>query len=531
MRSRLLLYLATVLAALAQAPNPAPDLPANPPRPRAEPPPLRADLPTIFIAGDSTAARGRPPRQQGWGVPFADYFDPEKVNVANRAIGGRSSRTFVTDGAWERLLTQLKKGDTVLIQFGHNDGGAINDEPPPPLRARGSLRGLGEETREIDNVLTKKHEVVHTYGWYLRKMIADVKARGAQPVVLSLTLRNVWRDGRIERGSGRYGEWSFEVAKAAAVPYVDLTHRMADEFERLGPDRVKELYPQDHTHFNAEGADLHAAMVVAGLKGLRPSPVAKLLSAKGEAVVADKHAWLRLPSPRRIDLPTLWLVGDSTVRTGRGDGGQGQWGWGEYLPRHLELDRVNVVNRAVGGTGVRTFLDAGYWEHIATRLRPGDLVILQFGHNDNGARAPLPGIGDEVAERENPQTKERSPMHTWGHYLRRYLNDAKARGATPVVCSLIPRKDWKDGRIVRAVDRHADWARAVAAAESIAFVDLHEIIARRYEELGPEKVDPFFADGRVHTSAAGAELNAACMIAGLRGLPHNPLAPYLKPAE
>jgi lysophospholipase L1-like esterase len=75
-------------------------------------------------------------------VPFADYFDPTRVNVVNRARGGRSSRTFVTEGLWDQLMASVKPGDIVLIQFGHNDGGAINDTN----RARGSLRGIGDET-------------------------------------------------------------------------------------------------------------------------------------------------------------------------------------------------------------------------------------------------------------------------------------------------------------------------------------------------------------------------------------------------
>ena len=436
----LLVFLATALApALAQVSAPAPDLPGNPP---SATPALDPARPTIFVAGDSTAARGSGASQQGWAVPFADYFDLTKVNIVNRARGGRSSRTFVSEGLWDQLLADVKKGDTVLIQFGHNDGGPINDEPPPPLRARGSLPGLGEETREIENAVTKKHEIVHTFGWYLRKMIADVKAKGAQPIVLSLTVRNRWDAGRIERGSGRYGLWSYEVAKAAAVPFIDLTNRMADAFETLGEERVKTLYPRDHTHFNAEGADLHAAMVVAGLKGLRPSPVAGLLSPKGEAVPADRFAWLRLPSPARPQLPSLYLVGDSTVRNGRGDGQGGQWGWGDFLAAQLAVDRLNVVNRAVGGTGVKSFRDAGYWDWVRERLKPGDVVMIQFGHNDNGPRAPLQGVGDAVQEREDDKTKAKVAMHTWGWYLRRYIADAREKGAAVVVGSLVPRKSW-----------------------------------------------------------------------------------------
>jgi lysophospholipase L1-like esterase len=276
-----LALLAGATTALAQVRDAAPDLKSNPAPTRQA---LNPALPTIFVAGDSTAARGRGVPQQGWAVPFADYFDLAKVNVANRARGGRSSRTYVTEGVWDQLIADAKAGDLVIIQFGHNDGGALNDEPPPPLRARGTIPGLGEETREIDNVMTKKHEVVHTFGWYLRKMVADVKAKGAQAVILSLTLRNRWENGRIERGSGRYGEWSRAVAERAGVPFFDLSNRMADAFEKLGEEKVKALYPQDHTHFNAEGADLHAAMVVAGLKALALPQVTAHLSAKGAAV-------------------------------------------------------------------------------------------------------------------------------------------------------------------------------------------------------------------------------------------------------
>jgi lysophospholipase L1-like esterase len=409
----------------------------------------------------------------------------------------------------------------------------VNEDPASPRstwRFRGSIRGLGEETKEIDNLLTEKHEVVHTYGWYMRKMIADVKAKEATPVVISIGVRNLWKDGRIERGSGHYAVWAFEVAKQEKVPFIDVTNHVADRYEEFGPEKTKAIYQQDFVHYNAVGADLHAQFIVAGLKGLRIPAVAKILSTKGEAVTADRWAWLKLPSARDPKLPSIYLVGDSTVRQGQGDGAEGgQWGWGEYLPRHLDTEKLNVVNRAVGGTGVRSFIDAGYWDYVVARLKPGDVVMIQFGHNDNGPAAPLKGIGEEVEERENAKTKEKSPMHTWGWYLRKYINDAKAKGATPVVCSLIPRKRWQDGKIIRATNSHADWARDVARAEGVAFVDLHEIIARRYEAMGQEAVNSLFADAAVHTSAAGAELNAECVVAGLKALPQNPVAAYLKP--
>jgi lysophospholipase L1-like esterase len=273
----LLLFLFIPFLAFAQpTASPAPDLTKNPAPTRNA---LNPALPTLFIAGDSTAARGRGERQQGWAEPFATYFDSAKINVANRARGGRSSRTFVTEGLWDQILTDLKPGDFVIIQFGHNDGGPVNEDesiPKAARRARGSLPGLGDETKAIDNIITQKPEVVHTFGSYLRKMIADTQAKGATPILLSLTLRNIWNDGRIERTS-RYSKWSAETAIAARVAFFDLSTAVADKLDALGAEKTAALYPQDHTHFNAVGADLHAATVAAGLKNLPTLSLAKFL--------------------------------------------------------------------------------------------------------------------------------------------------------------------------------------------------------------------------------------------------------------
>ena len=239
--------------------------------------PINQKLPTIFVVGDSTAnnhANGG----LGWADPFIRHFDLTRVNVLNRARAGRSSRTFITQGHWDWVLSEMKRGDIVLIQFGHNDGGAINDA----TRARGSLPGIGEETQEIDNLLTKKHEVVHTYGWYMRKMISDAKAKGAVPIVLSLTVRNIWKEGRVERGSGKFGQWAAAVAKEANVQFIDVTTIIADKYEQLGEEKVKALFGPDHTHTSPAGAELNAELVVAGLRMLKPNPVKRFFSSRGK---------------------------------------------------------------------------------------------------------------------------------------------------------------------------------------------------------------------------------------------------------
>ena len=278
------LLIAFVVLCLLPAISKAQNADPTPPAQGTDRHPADPKLPTLFVVGDSTAnnnANGA----RGWGDPFAAFFDAKKINVLNRARAGRSSRTFLTEKLWDKVLADMKPGDFVLIQFGHNDAGAINDAS----RARGSLPGLGEEAVEIDNMLTHKHEVVHTFGWYMRRFIADARAKGARPIVLSLTVRNIWKDGRVERGPGRYGEWAAEVARSEGVPFVDLTNIIADEYEKLGQEKVKELFGPDHTHTSPAGAELNASLVVAGLKALRKNPLAPYFSAKGKAV-AKAHA-------------------------------------------------------------------------------------------------------------------------------------------------------------------------------------------------------------------------------------------------
>jgi lysophospholipase L1-like esterase len=111
--------------------------------------------------------------------------------------------------------------------------------------------------------------------------------------------------------------------------------------------------------------------------------------------------------------------------------------------------------------------------------------------------------------------------------MRKYVADTLAKGAVPIVCSPIPRKIWKDGKVVRNADNYGGWARQVADQEHVAFIDLNEIIARRYDRLGEAQVEPLFADPHTHTSRAGAELNAESVVAGLKALAGNPLGRFL----
>ena len=491
------------------------------------------NLPTLFIVGDSTAnIHGDPSistkRRVGWGAPFAKYFDPGKIRVVNAAVAGRSSRTFMTEGKWAAVMQQLKPGDFVLIQFGHNDPGGVGTG-----KDRGSLPGLGNETQTV----TKRdgtQEVVHTFGWYLRKYVEDTRAKDATPIILSVTPRNIWKNGKPEVALGHYREWAAAVAHQENADYVDVSRIVSREYAKLGPVKVATFFPLDHTHTNAVGAELNAKSVVAGLKSLPDTPLTPYFSALGAAVVPASEA--TLPLPANAKLPTLWIIGDSTVRNGEGDGANGQWGWGDEIAPYFKTDRINVVNRALGGRSSRTYYNFE-WPTDLHMIKRGDFVLMQFGHNDSGplddkarARGTIPGNGDQTETIHNPITRKQEVVHTYGWYLRQFIQQSRAAGATPIVLSLIPRKVWVDGKIRR--EKYVDWAKAAAEQEHAPFVDLNGIIAKRYDAMGPAAVNGLFGDPHTHTNLAGAKLNAQCVVDGLKHLKHDPLKKYLnkKPA-
>jgi len=136
-------------------------------------------------------------------------------------------------------------------------------------------------------------------------------------------------------------------------------------------------------------------------------------------------------------------------------------------------------------------------------------------------------VGDATQEIDNLITKQHEVVHSFGWYEKQMILEARAKGATPMVCSLIPHNTWKNGIVVRNKNDYAGWAAEVARSENAPFLDINEIIARRYDELGQEKVKPLFIVGAgPHTSRAGAEINAACVISALKGLSENPLMKF-----
>ncbi|MES2279451.1 MAG: rhamnogalacturonan acetylesterase [Bacteroidota bacterium] len=244
------------------------------------------------------------------------------------------------------------------------------------------------------------------------------------------------------------------------------------------------------------------------------------------------------------DKPTFFMVGDSTVKNGRDDGQKmgpdGQWGWGHYIHEYFDTTKINIENDALGGTSSRSFMNMGLWDKVLAKVKPGDFVIMQFGHNDGGplddtarARGTIKGVGDEQKEVFNPMKymQKQEVVHSYGWYMRKYINDAKAKGAVAIICSPIPRNDWKDGKAAsrNMNNSYGSWSKEVAQQTGAYFIDLNTMASDFYDQEGEAKVKAtYFHADHTHTIEAGAKVNTKFVIDGIKSFPDLALNKYLK---
>lgn len=233
---------------------------------------------------------------------------------------------------------------------------------------------------------------------------------------------------------------------------------------------------------------------------------------------------------KQQEKPALYIIGDSTVRNANKE----TWGWGTPIAELFDSAKIRVENNAMAGRSTRTFLSEGRWDKVLQSLKPGDFVMMQFGHNDGsepdttkaGRRGVLKGTGEETKVLTWPDGKAET-VHTYGWYLRKFVQEARAKGATPVVISMIPRNQFKNGKVLRAADNFGKWAAEVAKQEEVYFIDLNSIVADKYDAMGAEQVKAFFPGDHTHTNLEGARFNALSVVEGIKEIKDCPLNKYL----
>lgn len=224
---------------------------------------------TVYVAGDSTAAQKLVTRrpETGWGERLQQHFDIDAVRVQNHARNGRSTRTFISEGRWQAIVDELRPGDYVLIQFGHNDGSPDKaDRYTPPADYRRNLA----------------------------RFVAEVRARQANPVLMTPVVRRRFdQAGAFYDTHGEYPDLVRAVAAELGVPLIDM-HRASERVLREhGAERSRGLflhlapgehanYPaglRDDTHFAPAGAERMAELAVQGIRDAVPALAAHLVPA------------------------------------------------------------------------------------------------------------------------------------------------------------------------------------------------------------------------------------------------------------
>ncbi len=248
----------------------------------------KKELPRVFLAGDSTMATKLPgdAPETGWGMIFPAYFDTTAVKFENHAVNGRSTKSFRTLGHWDKMIARVQPGDYVFLQFGHNDS-----------KVEDTTRYAPAKTVYRENLL---------------RFIAEIRAKGAQPVLLTPVVRRKFDEkGQFVDMHGDYPGVVREVAAAQQVPLIDLWAKSKALLEKIGADDSKPLfmnfagglypkYPaakEDNTHFSPFGAVLMAGLVAEGVQE-SSLPLRGFLK---KTAFFDKYAY-ELP---QIDLPVF----------------------------------------------------------------------------------------------------------------------------------------------------------------------------------------------------------------------------------
>ena len=489
--------------------------------------------PVLFLIGNSTMRNGTMGNgsngQWGWGYYASKYFDGRRISVENQALGGMSTRTFYTD-LWPAVRQALRPGDWVIVSIGHNDHADFFDKK----RARGVIDGVCPDTMLVGfNERRQVNDTVYSYGEYLRRYVSEIRAAGANPILMSLTPRDAYTpQGKIVRKPQT--QWAAYVAATEGVPFVDLNEISGQKLDRMSHWKEQYHFFGDHIHTSAFGAELNARSAAEGIY-YSACPMLRPLQQMMVGVPLEAYG-----QGRQEGKPMVFITGDSTVKNKDKDD-DGMWGWGSQAGLIFDPAKITFENVAMAGRSTRSYLREGRWEKVYNALRPGDFVLLQFGHNDicpitdKKARGVIPGTADTCHVYKMDEDGSYQVVYSFGWYLRKFIDDVREKGATPILLSLTPRNEWPGGRIERRNDSYGKWYREVVEQTGVEFVDVHNIsadfldkkFASRDEAKSKAKASQYFNHDHTHTSKLGAQMNARSVAQGLRQI-NSPLAKYLK---
>jgi len=222
----------------------------------------------IFVTGDSTSGLNPPSKKTGdkvsWSDVFSKHLQEPNAKYYNRSVPGFSLRDYFHRSALDSLLVEAKAGDILLACHGHLERTPLIRDNQ---RARGSLPGAGDETKTVFDPVFKREEVIHTFGWYLKKYHERSLEKGLITIFLSPPVRNVWENAIIKRtASTAYASVMKQVCESIGANFLDFAAITEIYLQGLGQSSASSLYMNDdNTHTNITGAEAYAKLLAASL--------------------------------------------------------------------------------------------------------------------------------------------------------------------------------------------------------------------------------------------------------------------------
>lgn len=549
----------------------------------------KGDNPVIFLVGNSTMRTGTRGNgengQWGWGYVEHKYYNENKVTVENHALGGTSPRTFYKNPTlWKRTLSGVRKGDFVFLELGHNDNGPIDT-----IRARSSYRpegklSLSHDSTIIFNKMTQCKDTVYTFGGYIRRFVNETRAQGGIPVLFTLTPRNAREkdSDKIQRKLTDFTPAIFSLGQEMKVPVVDLNDISATKLERFSKWKVDYHFYLDKIHTSAYGARLNAESAAQGIEHLtlddsydayerarieelktyllkeklyrQDSLENKFMSLEPNNYDKDGYVIPKSKTAEEKKQKTrVFLCGDSTGKN-KDKELDGMWGWGSQGYTIFDESKCTFINAARAGRSLRTYHLEGLWHEVYTVLRPGDYVLIQFGHNDIGPINSKKERGEIACAKDTSHvyrmesTGKYKVIYSFGWYLRKMIDDCKEKGAIPIILSFTPRNSWHEGdgkvhgtfypvkeKLNREyIERRNDnyipqWCSEIAKETNVEFVDVLNITADwmdKYCGMAAVAIG-YYNHDHTHCSLKGARVNAGSVAKGLKKN-NSPLTSLLK---
>jgi lysophospholipase L1-like esterase len=407
----------------------------------------------IDLIGDSTQTNNA-----GYGRGFCANLTA-KVDCVNLSQGGASTRTYREQGLWDKALAT--RPDYMVIQFGHND----------------------METKEH----LERQVPMEQYETNLRRFVQEARAAGIKPILVTpLTRRYFGPDGKVHSDLLAHAATMKRVASEMKVPLVDLQEDSIAYLDRIGEAQGTKLgitkkdadgkTIPDKTHLNWAGSYAFGRIVAVGLGKAVPA-LAPYIRPKAAQLPPEGLKAMKVIEGGPVKIV---LVGDSTVNA------EGGWGKGFC---DIVTPNVTCINDALNGRSSKSFIDEGAWAKALDDR--GDYYLIQFGHNDRKGKGPK---------------RETDPETTYAANIRRYIRDARAIGAVPVIVTSLSRRNYQDGKLIEDLNDYAAAAKRVAAEEDVNVVDLNAMSTKLLTGMTQEEADQFDATGHADQSAENGKV-------------------------